>query len=102
MTDTSNNDRSSEQQTQNDQSSERGRAYGLSGIPGENFDGDDAATGSAAGDAGQNQQMQQNQDDGLASDAMGSGAGSDLMDLDEDEDEIEPGMNNDSSIIGGR
>ena len=104
MTDTSNNDRFSEQQSQDEQSSARGRAYGLSGIPGEN--GDDSATGSAAGDASQNQQIQQDQDNGLASDAMGSGAGSDLMNFDDDEegDEIGSDMDKDdnSSVIGGR
>ncbi len=104
MTDSSNSDHSNKQQTQDGQSSALGRSYGLSGA-----DADDSATGSAAGDASQNQQNQgmPNDDNGMASDAMGSGAGSDMMDLDEDEEddlgsEIDDDGVDNGGMTGGR
>ena len=62
------------------------------------------SSGSAAGDVNRNQQTP---DDGLASDAMGSGSGSDLMQgYDQDEDTSEEvdiaKVGDNTGITGGR
>ena len=82
MTNPLNNDHEStltnadNQQTEDKNSSEVGRAYGWS-EPKDHVDENEVdVSGSAVGDVSENHQRG---DNGLASDAMGSGSGSDLM-----------------------